>query len=604
MNILNFLILGSFLIASSICIYSYKFQISKKKILIPSSFLLSKFPLKRNSGSQSYPPRLFLELLTLALISLTLFLLNQEDTQEKRLIIIDTSLSMSAKSENEISALDRAKVNALKSLNPKQINQIISIPFSETKKENKEFRDENLSIKLLEDKIKNFKTSSLPDLISAELQEIIEKSDAEIITLYSDRSLKISNNNTKTKKKIEVKNFGAQTQNAYISEVIETNKAEDIVELEVKINFVGIGSSNISVDLFEIGNENSLATKNIALFPDQTNNAFFSFKPKNNSNYVIKLNKFLHTDSIEVDNYIYWTKTDSQKKEVNIISKDTDSKMLIESITKATSRKTNFIPTEDYNNIKINENDNTFNIFYKVPPPQTFSLNSLIILPTEENEYLKVQNPGTKIEITSWDQKSSLTKYLNFETLKINQSLVFKANSWTNSIITSNEGSILNFGVKDSKKVIISGFELFPFDTQRKSSSDILLLNLLSELSKDNIINENISNLSNQYESLKCISGEEGCNENNIYLKKGIYSYLKNERPKKFIINNINPEESNTYLKNEEIINLNSEDSNLVTLDKPINIPYILFFAIGLILLDLIVIIVRKKELSWKSSIS
>jgi hypothetical protein len=257
MNILNFSILGTFLIASSICIYSYKFQISKKKILIPSSFLLLKFPLKRNSGSQSFPPRLFIELLTLTLISLTLFLLNQEDNQEKRLIVIDTSQSMSAKSENGISALDAAKANSLESLSQKQISQIISLPFSETKIEHKEFEDKNLSIKQLEDKIKNFRASSLPDLISSELQEVIEKSDAEIITIYSDKPIKIINNHSKTKKNIEVKNFGTQTQNAYISEVIETNKAEDIIELEVKINFFGLGSSNISVDLFEIGNENS-----------------------------------------------------------------------------------------------------------------------------------------------------------------------------------------------------------------------------------------------------------------------------------------------------------------------------------------------------------
>lgn len=600
----------SFSTSCWLCIYSYRFQKSAKKIKIPSAFLFLNMPQKKIKDKLNFPPRLLLELVFIALMFISIYELTTSHNEEKELIILNNSQSMSAKLDDTMSGggktrFDKAVEMILENGSNSKKYRLITIPQATiSNTDHSKYED----FSALKSRLKDIKVSSLQDTLPVEFSSLITESNANFVQIYTDKIINLEANESQ-KQKIISHQIGETKTNTYIDSFVSTDTPDGKYKFEAQIGFSGLGSTKTVVEFIEMNSGTwqpieTLFKTEVTIENDKLVTVPFEInKEKKNSSYKINLKKILQFDSIESDNEAFWIKDEalaSTNQIIYLISDYQNLETIKDSIKSATLTNVEII-SEDGALLK-DFPKNSLLIYYKSRCPETIKAPSLVILPNAESKNLKISSIAKRISLTSWDKLSPLTKYISFDTLSIPQAMVFKDNNWGSGVIFNQQGAILVSGILNSNKIIVAGFELLPFDLERKSASDILLLNILSELKS---VNEEVKLnqiYSNNYDSVTCISKSYNCETKLKFLEKGIYQVKKNDQIKNLAVNNLSSAESRT--NHTFSINLKTPKDSLVdsTFDPDKKLPWSLWLALGVLLLDLILLNINGRELEWKGS--
>ena len=598
-------IFGLFILGTGLCIAAYRFNSSKKRIVIPSSFLLKDFPIKKRADSKNFPPRLIFELLFIALTCLALFLLNRQNAIQKELVIFDNSQSMSAiDGDSKTSRISQAANNFLNSASTVSQYKVISLPeagLDQRQEAGKSQKKEYEILSLVSPIIKELKGSTLPDLSSSTLPAILSESDADKIIIYTDKNLTFGAELKDIASKIEVRKIGSPVSNVFIEDISIAQQDGASDTINARVSFSGKGSTNGSIVLLEKeGLSNKvIATKNFVVSSGQSTDISFS-TPTSNKVYQIKIEKTLQGDAILSDNIAYLAQAKSVEGTIYLVTDNLEFQNLTKGLTEASGKQVVLLGLSEIAKIGKEKLEGSIFIFYKSPLPKEFLANSLVILPADESNILSLKAVQKNINITSWDQASPITKYISFGTLKIPQSMVFNPANWANGVVSNEGGSVLLSGILMNKKVIVSGFELLPFDRLRKSASDVLLLNAIGELSQaGEVLNRNLL-LRSKYKDLKCISGDEYCFDSSPYLQRGIYKEKSENVETLFAVNNFSRNESDTFFSNSEAIALSKAPMSNSQFESLTQTRIFSSIALGLLLFEMLLVIARKSELNWR----
>ena len=519
-------------------IFAYRRKLNAKKKVVSSIILLKQLKTKaRKKQKIKLPLRFFFELLGLCLLALAFAL--PISKSKKIAVVIDNSQSMSAIDEGGRSRLELAKQK-----------------FSEEKAGD-------------DYKIFNISNSYYPDKMSKEIEKIHNKGTYDQIWVFSDKDI-VSNN--------EVKSFriGTERKNLFISNVkikdqkITANIRHDSAEIEIKLEEIDFN-----------GNVLNRLEKKIVKIESNYNYSYEIEAP--GSAYKISVST-KEEDSIKNDN-IAWLANTAQK---------TDKALLI--TEQSSLETTELLGLEKIENLKISKTnkydgkDYSFLIFHKTIPEELPKIPSLFILPAEfESTYLNLKTSNREnINITYWDKSHEINSYLKLNLIKTIDAVNITPPLWTNSIINSEDASLLLVGIKNSVPLALSGIELLPYEGLKTPTLSILLVNIIKWLNQNKSISPelNTSEEIKIYNNSIVLTPEQTVIKDSKTLtleKPGIY--LFSPENKAIAVNNFHEEESQT----NKIIEQNIELTKSEKKEKKSDLwKYLIYSGIFLLLIEMI----------------
>ncbi len=519
-------------------IFAYRRKLNAKKKVVSSIILLKQLKTKaRKKQKIKLPLRFFFELLGLCLLALAFAL--PISKSKKIAVVIDNSQSMSAIDEGGRSRLELAKQK-----------------FSEEKAGD-------------DYKIFNISNSYYPDKMSKEIEKIHNKGTYDQIWVFSDKDI-VSNN--------EVKSFriGTERKNLFISDAkikdqkITANIRHDSAEIEIKLEEIDFN-----------GNVLNRLEKKIVKIESNYNYSYEIEAP--GSAYKISVST-KEEDSIKNDN-IAWLANTAQK---------TDKALLI--TEQSSLETTELLGLEKIENLKISKTnkydgkDYSFLIFHKTIPEELPKIPSLFILPAEfESTYLNLKTSNREnINITYWDKSHEINSYLKLNLIKTIDAVNITPPLWTNSIINSEDASLLLVGIKNSVPLALSGIELLPYEGLKTPTLSILLVNIIKWLNQNKSISPelNTSEEIKIYNNSIVLTPEQTVIKDSKTLtleKPGIY--LFSPENKAIAVNNFHEEESQT----NKIIEQNIELTKSEKKEKKSDLwKYLIYSGIFLLLIEMI----------------
>jgi Ca-activated chloride channel family protein len=110
--------------------------------------------------------------------------------------------------------------------------------------------------------------------------------------------------------------------------------------------------------------------------------------------------------------------------------------------------------------------------------------DALIIAPASNSQAIGVrERTAATISITDTATDHPLLRYINLTGTTLSQARILEPLSWTSVIISSTEGPLALAGEIDGKRIVIFGFDLFPYEGKDAPTLSILLLNTLQWIS-------------------------------------------------------------------------------------------------------------------------
>lgn len=115
------------------------------------------------------------------------------------------------------------------------------------------------------------------------------------------------------------------------------------------------------------------------------------------------------------------------------------------------------------------------------------STSTIPALPTllvagEINGEFSLGAQGSSLTPTRWENSHSITSYLNLPLLSLPQGFALRGPAWSRAIVHSSIGPLLLAGERDGVRFVATGFELFPFEGKRAPLLSILTFNILKWL--------------------------------------------------------------------------------------------------------------------------
>lgn len=125
------------------------------------------------------------------------------------------------------------------------------------------------------------------------------------------------------------------------------------------------------------------------------------------------------------------------------------------------------------------------NIFYKYSPTKFPGSDSLFVLPPANSTFFQSTEVVTRAEVTRWLRSHPVTTYLNLPALSIPALQPLVVPPWGNDLISTTRGSAAYLGEKDGKRIVVLGFEIFPYEAGEAPVISIFTLNILKWLNAE-----------------------------------------------------------------------------------------------------------------------
>lgn len=465
-------------------LWLYKKNTNYIKQNVGSNFLFKKLELiKQKKSKLKIPPRFFLDLLLLSLFFIVLanFLLKREVKNVE--IILDNSYSTKAlmgDGNTRLGAIIEKAVAEIEKNSTKTFSIYTSSP----------------SLKLIESKVNASRAKrAIYNVKSTNSKSNLSLASLSYPIIIGDEKVK---NNVKFKYHSVYK---SPLNNVGILRATYNNG------LNVTIfNFSNDRKAPIRLVVYD--DLNSIVFNDLIYFANQTI-LTKSFKINKSGEYLIKVlpSEF---DAISKDNELS-VNIEQTTNKIALFGKRRPSELNLDYMDKYSfvSERTSFTPSF---------------VIYDNVLPKKIEFNTLINLPSKNTSFFSIKNTYEDVFLSSINRKSLITNYLNLSNVKLNKALVFNRSNLAYPLIESEKGPILIETLISDKKVIVSGFDLFPFSGKENLFNSILTLNIFRELSLkgDKVFGLNLP--ASEFDT----SGPHSLNIRDFNLKKSSFSISSN----------------------------------------------------------------------------
>lgn len=457
-------------------VYVYRMRGQAQRVLVASTLLLSQLKRKSNSKKIFVPnTRFWFELLVLILLLLLAAGINYVSDSRRLIVVIDNSLSMSQRDGSSVNylkadsglllnrALEEARSHLL-SYDPSQVRVFALAPSLTEITEGwssvarAEYALEQIQIKSSRDDLENSLARLVRDLTFNNDQLVVFTERPFSGALDSKNSAVIIKNvlgQDKRLQNIALEDLSLSAQN-----------------LSVTLRSYAQNPSSGQLQIKEFDGKSSLHKFNLAAHELKT---FNISGPFSKALSVSLLGLPLELNSIEHDDLGY-ASLERQSAKILVISSLSKEQVGLGAL----GFEFEFLTPDKIGPETLQDSDAALLIFHRVTPPELPKQSSIFILPPKNDQLFKsgIIN-DRKISVTRYKESHPITRYLNLALLDLNQATILTPPSWAETIINTDQGTLLLAGELSASRYSAVGFELFPHEGSKNPISSILFLNLL-----------------------------------------------------------------------------------------------------------------------------
>ncbi len=597
------------LLGIGVLYYAYRKAKSSNKKEIPSLFFIKQLELpKQAHKSKKLPLRFYLE--SLFVLLLVLYLANPEMPRAgKRVaIVLDRSMSMGVVNSQGVARYKEASDLFFERLEKKSsaneyvlyqlplfLNRDI-VNFADI--ETFETKDE------IKKRISSMEPVSFTDGLEQAIPELAEhlvRNKFDELFIISDKLVHGSPHESLTLKSVSV---GSSENNLYLISARTRIETGASVALDIAYGFSGSGSTSVTFEVKEISPNETVLEKRQSVIQGGSEKIETVLLGGNlhKRNAILQIEAKISPvrDSLEVDNELYLVHApEIIESPVVFISPDTKrDKKIRESLEVALQKNLMHLGCKNVDAfLEKNSRKNSLYIYYKCPAPEVLYGNTLVVLPSQSSALLPIKEVKTKPQITSWNSAHEITRYLKLSILSLPNGVLFNQIPWGSAVISASEGALLLAGSSEGMKLVVSGIELLPFEGSRNKVGSILLLNIFAALQSLSDETGRNTYTRDQFSELQQLTPSRMKKEEEFsLLESGIYKGVFKESGKKTVFNvqNFYPEESDTWTKIKHSF---GEEPIVISEDVAASYArYLLFAGIGVLLLDLLLIAMFRRE--------
>ena len=257
------------------------------------------------------------------------------------------------------------------------------------------------------------------------------------------------------------------------------------------------------------------------------------------------------------------------------------------------------IPQEEYQASAFRFEKFHFAIFHRFVPETLPEIAALYVLPPIGNASFARGSFVEKPKVTRWEVSHPLVTYLNVPLLSFRIAAPLTPVSWAKNVLSSSAGVLMYAGALDGRRMVVSGFEMFPFEGKKSPVLSVLLLNSFKWLSHAPVSSSYASPYSPLPSALSkktSLSGEITAKVKGISVPTQPGFLWDKESSLVYAVNFFDPSESN-LLKGDFTLESVVSQGSLVGAQARQYTPWLIVFALFLLILDIVLLL-----FPWKLS--
>jgi hypothetical protein len=545
-----------------IYVYLKKGQSAQK--IVASLFLLKILKTKNPAKQKiNLPRRFYFELLFLSLLALALSGLYLTRSSDKIIFLIDNSLSMGTLSNQteRLSLLQQALTQASVAINSLPAQALIEV--YQTSPTLSSTTQGFVSISKALDLLKQIKISYAEDNLEAQINKLLN-SEFNQIYIFSDYQ-----KDKESPENIHYVRLASEDSSQSNISISDLNFDSVSNQLQVTINNFSSSNNQILLSI-EYLNTTDQKVQNPASITLQVA-AHQQIKKSlliDSHAHSLKASIAYSTtpNLLLLDDQAFLNKTVHSKK-VYLISQNQLSNLGLNQLPNFNFEQ---ILADNFNAdyAKKIEQDHAIAIFDNLAPKTLAKFNALYIKPPQQNQLFSTQSL-VSAQVSGWQDAHPITSYLNLSSLNFNQLAPLKSEiPWLTSIIETTKGAALLAGENSKLRVVVTGFELFPYLGKESKTLSILTLNILKWLSSASLENGYINVYSSLDPSITKLQDSSGTELSNLKAGIALPGIYKTDN-QEIAVNFFSDRESN--LTKKKYLSLNQKSKNSLTSNKSKN---------------------------------
>lgn len=477
-------------------ILAYLRQKRLPRIVVSSTLILKELTKHVVAKRKFKPPlRFFLELLAMLLLAIAAAGPFMSSSGKNIAIVIDTSMSMSARrgaSNNSLQRIDEALSLANNFLS-KQNNSSRFTCYSSSPTFT-QVGPADLTSDAAKKEIANILAANSPDSLELGVAELASSAKFDSIVVFTDKVISNSSSGKSAKDRplaeIELFSVGIASSNAFISNA----KLELPTQVSNKKVRASIGLSNnspleVTARLFaqkdlKAKDKNAftlITEKKVLLNPQHETEVQFELDKLTSESSLFRLDieSDANYNSIAIDDTAWISNNSTLRTAVLLVSPSEKSGDGL-GLKKIDGLEITSVLPEDFAKLRKSAlSDFSLIVFHQSAPTKTPSISTLLVLPPEQNSIFPLKAEVSEPKITSWDESSPLTAYLQVPLLAPQNAVTFELRPWMSSVLNVESGPIIVSGESRGHRFAALGFEIFPFEGARTLAHSVLTLNLM-----------------------------------------------------------------------------------------------------------------------------
>lgn len=453
-------------------VYIYRARGSSSETVVSTLLLLRQLPERLTARKRFSPPLQFwIDLAALSLLSLAAAGIFAVDAGKPVAIVVDSSLSMSARGPSGTTrfadAVRLATAGAASQLGTTRFT-VYSAAASLARAS-----EPNVSGAAAVATLSKLSPTLEPDRIDAALRTLLAEGSFDAVWAYTDKPLA----SPSTSGDLKVTTIPSDPRTAINVWISATRASADTITVEVRS--VGESAATVSVSAECFGREGEpagrIAPVAAKAAPAQLTTVRLSAPSA--SWQLCRIKAQSGGDSLPADNEA-WVTRDSQGSAVQVISPLTLPELGLSRMS-------------GYSFVRLSSADDplfsrsTPTIVHRLPPPTFLAAPLLVVAPPQGN--LPWGGSSATVEasslvVTRWESAHPLLQYANLTLISIPRARPLSCAPGAQEILSSSAGALVCTGERSGNRYVVSALELFPFDGAASPTVSILTLNALKWL--------------------------------------------------------------------------------------------------------------------------
>lgn len=485
-SIIHPLWLLSIPIATALLVYVYRKRGRGTRVVVATNFILQKLPRELRSRSSFLPPpRFFFECLLAILIGLLLAGIEQEQETKNIAILVDNSYHTRALFSNETRLariIQKAQASISSFPRDATVTLFSTAPFPT------QIGESYLSTTEAWNTLESVRWVEATGNLQSAAEFIAKQQTFESLYIFSDAMPAVDYRPQKSIYYFPLNEVGPEN-NFAIRELawIKNTASESSLQLRVSIVSYSNKDTVATVHLQCMDPQNrieTIETKELSIKAGTSIDLTFTAIPEQSKACKSTIHLPENTQSIDAlpEDNTRWIINNNESDSIILVSEFPVEALKLDTISHYTFEHQH--PARYFQQAPEQQRRYKAAIFHRINALKQPETNALFIAPEETLAFANTELQENA-ELTRWDAGHPIVRYVNFSTINLTRARSFSSSLELYPVVYANKGSLILAGESENNRILVTGFELLPFEGKTQPTLSILFLNMLKWITEN-----------------------------------------------------------------------------------------------------------------------